>query len=346
MENLAFIEWQVARMAAACHEAATASQSSHARREASRLTASYALSSYTFASRRTPIVQALSLAAMAELYFLVWVEEGKAVKEFGEHSKAVEGAIVEIRERVQEHAGKQVSAEALGSVGEIVRAWRKAHPKVRDVELIRFDALAEEAARETERTANAGGMFGKITGEARNMEFLGERLLMVMNRMPRLAEWQAEAFAGSLLDEPQVVEAFASVKQLGELQRLLPERLKSIEALEQRLASMPSDLASALTQQPELKEALGQVQNSVQQVQVLEQSVRALESSVKSLDTHLTQLATSLRPETLRELTEHAGVVARSRARSTVLLATACGAGLLILHALLRRWNNPPQLRS
>ena len=52
------------------------------------------------------------------------------------------------------------------------------------------------------------------------------------------------------------------------------------------------------------------MQNTVQRVQALEQSVRALETSVNSLDTHLTQLATSLHPDALRQLTDHAGGVA------------------------------------
>jgi hypothetical protein len=64
----------------------------------------------------------------------------------------------------------------------------------------------------------------------------------MLNRMPRLAEWHAEAFAATLLDEPEVVHAFATLKQLGELQRLLPERLKSLEALDQRLDAVGADV--------------------------------------------------------------------------------------------------------
>ena len=346
MQNLALIEWQVARMAAGCHEAASSSQSSRARREASRLSASYALSSYALSTGPSILVQVLSLVAMAELYNQVWVEEGRAATEFGEQSKPVEAAVVEIRQRVREHAGKYLSSGEIGSVEELVHAWRKAHPAVRDVGFIRFDAFAEEYASAAGRTVDTGGMFGRITGEARNLEFLGERLLLVMNRMPRLAEWQAEAFAADLLDEPEIVDTFATIKQVGELQGPLLEGLKSLEALDQRLASMPSNLALAITQQPELKDGLAEVQNTVQRVQALEQSVRALEKSVNSLDTHLTQIATSVHPDTLRQLTDHAAGVAWTRVRSILLLTTACGAALLVLHALLRQWKSPPQPRS
>ena len=169
---------------------------------------------------------------------------------------------------------------------------------------------------------------------------------MVINRMQRLAEWQAEAFVAGVLDEPEIVDTFATLKKIGELQPLFLERLKSLEALELRLASMPSDLALAITRQQELKDALEQMQNTARRVQALEQSVRALETSVNSLDTHLTQLATSLHPNTLRQLTDHAGAVAWSRVRSTLLLTAACGAAFLVLHALLRRWKHPPQPRS
>lgn len=52
------------------------------------------------------------------------------------------------------------------------------------VEFIRFDAFADEFAREVGRTADLAGLFGTITGEARKLEFLGERSMLLMNRMP------------------------------------------------------------------------------------------------------------------------------------------------------------------
>jgi hypothetical protein len=109
---------------------------------------------------------------------------------------------------------------------------------------------------------------------------------------------------------------------------------------------MPSELTLAISRQPELKDTLEQVQSTGQRVQALEQSVRALETSVNNLDTHLKQIANSVQPDTLRQLTDHAAAAAWTRVRYGVLLAAACGAALLILHALLRKWNSPPQPRS
>jgi len=47
----------------------------------------------------------------------------------------------------------------------------------------------------------------------------------------------------------------------------------------------------------------------------------------------------ALKAEALREIVNEAGDVALDRARSLILLATACLAALIVLHAVLRRWS-------
>jgi len=192
-ENEALVEWQVSRLAASCNEIATATLSPAARREALRLKAAYGTSSYAIVSGSSALVQALDLTAMAALSHQVWVEEGRAASEFGALAKPVERAMSEIRERTRAHALKHLSADELRGVEEMVRAWRMGNPGPVVVEFIRFEAFADEFAGSLGKSADLGGLFGRIAGTAQNVEMLGERALFLISRMPRLAEWHAEA---------------------------------------------------------------------------------------------------------------------------------------------------------
>jgi hypothetical protein len=345
-ENEALVEWQVARLAASCNEVAATTQSPPARREALRLKAAYATSSYAILSGRNVLVQVLDFVAMAALTHQIWVEEGRAVSEFGAQAKPVEAAISVIRERTRTHSLTHISADELQEVEGMVRAWRKAHPGPVVVEFIRFEAFADEFASSVRNPTDLGGLFGRIAGGAHNVELLGERALVLTSRMPRLAEWHAEAAAANVLAQPQVADAMTALKQLGELQRVLPDQLKTLHALDSRLASLPAELADAVAKQPELKEALARVEQTGQQIKALEGSVTTLDKSVTALATQLAQLASATQPASLQQLADKTSDAFLVRVRSLLLLGTACAATLLLLHALLRRWSSRPQPRE
>ena len=343
LENEALVEWQIARLAAACNDVAASTQSGAARREALRLKAAYASSCYAIMSGRSPLVQVLSLTASALLSHQVWVEEGRAASQFGAQSKPVEEAIQEIRNRTRAHALANMSTNELQEVEEMVRVWRQANPGPAVMEFICFEAFAEEYTRTIGKTPDLGGMFGRVTGGALSIEMLGERVLFLLSRMPRLAEWQAEAAAANLLAQSDLADGMFALKQLGQLQRTLPEQLNSLQALDSRLASLPVELAAAVGKQPEVKEALARVEQTSQQIKALEGGVSTLEQSVNTLATQLAQLTSAAQPASLQHLADRTSNAFLVRARSFLLLATACVAALLLFHALLRRWSTRPQ---
>jgi hypothetical protein len=276
----------------------------------------------------------------------VWVEEGSAASQFSAQSKPVEEAIQEIRDRTRAHALTQMSSDELQEVEEMVHVWRKAHPGPAVMEFVRFEAFAEEYARKVGKTPDLGGMFGRVTGGALSLELLGERALFLLSRMPRLAEWQAEAAAVNLLAQSDLADGMFALKQLGQLQRTLPEQLKILQALDLRLGSMPDELADAVAKQPELKEALARVEQTIQQIKALEGGIGSLEKSVNTLATQLAQLTSATQPASLQQLADKTSNAFLVQARSLLLLATACFAALLLLHALLHRWISRPQPRE
>jgi hypothetical protein len=342
-ETKALVEWQVSRLASSCNEVATSTPSAAARREALRLKAAYATSSYAIVSGSIPLVQTLDLTAMATLCHQIWIEEGRAAAEFGPQAKPVELAFWDIRERTRAHALKEMSADELRGVEDTVLAWRKAHPGPVVMEFIRFEAFADEIADSVGKSADLGGLFGRITGKMQNVEMLGERALFLTSRMPRLAEWHAEAAAANVLAQREFGEAMASLKQLGEMQRLLPEQIK---VLDTRLAAMPQELAGALGRQPEVKEALAHLQQTGQRVDSLGTNVQNLERSVITLDAQLAQLNMAARADTLQQLADRTADKLLRHARSLILLATGCALVVVVVQALLRRWCRPPAGRN
>jgi hypothetical protein len=75
---------------------------------------------------------------------------------------------------------------------------------------------------------------------------------------------------------------------------------------------------------PSIKETLTAVNQISHELKLIEARLGKLEQSLAGVDASLKPVGAIAQPAALRELT---------------LLAAACGAGLLVLHALLRRWS-------
>lgn len=338
----ALVEWQVARVAAACNEVADKTDSAVARREALRFKAAYATSSYAIQAGRSPLVQALDLAAMSKLIHDVWIDDGRAKQQFGAQAQPVISALVEIRKRSRSHLLAYLSERELDAVEKMVETWRKNHAGPVVGEFIRFEAFADEIAAELGKIEDLGGMMGRLAGEVNNATYLGERALLLTSRMPRLAEWHAEAAAANVLARPDMVATLAALQQLGGLQQMLPEQIKS---LEHRLAALPVELAGAVGDEPALKEALEKSAAALRQLGAVETSIRNLDRSVAGLETQVGQLGVNTHPTSLRVLADEAGGHVWHRGRELILLGTGCVAGLLLFHAILRRWSTPQPSR-
>ena len=81
----------------------------------------------------------------------------------------------------------------------------------------------------------------------------------------------------------------------------------------------------------------GEIEKRLEGIEKSVASVKGIEKSVKDLNVSLAQIAAALREENLRELESSAGDIVLARGALLILLATACGAGLIVLHAMLRR---------
>jgi hypothetical protein len=335
VENEALVEWQVARLAAACNRVAAASERSAVRKEALRLKAAYATSSYAIVAGPNALVQVLDLLAMAALSHQIWITEARSTQEFGSHAPEINSAFEGIQHHIRTHSERYLSVDEIRQVEQTVRTWRQNHPGPAVSEFIRFDAFAKELA-----TTLAGGsttergLFARIRAATHDAQLLGERAIFLASRIPRLTEWHAESAAANLLGHGEVSQAMTSLQELGTLQRIVPEQVNRIEG---RLAALPRELAESLAARAEVSAALGQVEQAGRRVQALESSVRILERSVTNLSHQLSQLATMTHPDQVREAADKSAAVVAAQARSLLWLALGGGAALIVLNFALKR---------
>jgi hypothetical protein len=89
---------------------------------------------------------------------------------------------------------------------------------------------------------------------------------------------------------------------------------------------------------PTIYDTLIAVRQIAQELKAIDERLAALEKSVGGINVSLAPVGAVAQPEKLKETINLAGDVAWERGRALILLVTACIGGLLVLHAVLRRW--------
>ena len=92
--------------------------------------------------------------------------------------------------------------------------------------------------------------------------------------------------------------------------------------------SLAAEQARPESHAPSVKETMAAVGQISHELKLIEARLGKIEGSIASVDASLAPVGALAQPGTLRGL---------------ILLATACAAGLIVLHALLRRWSAPPR---
>jgi hypothetical protein len=103
-------------------------------------------------------------------------------------------------------------------------------------------------------------------------------------------------------------------------------------------AAGSTQAAAATPPTPTIHDTLVAVRQIAYELKAIDERLGALEKSVGGINASLAPVGTVAQPENLKQTLNLAGDVAWERGRALILLATACVGGLLVLHAVLRRW--------
>jgi hypothetical protein len=90
---------------------------------------------------------------------------------------------------------------------------------------------------------------------------------------------------------------------------------------------------------PSIAATLGAVQEISRELKRIDDRLGLLERSVAGVDASLKPVGALTQPDALQAAVGRGGAGMLERARARILLVTLCAAALLVLHALLRRWN-------
>ncbi len=102
------------------------------------------------------------------------------------------------------------------------------------------------------------------------------------------------------------------------------------------------EAATPAPPKPSMSQAFGDIGVLAHEVKLIDGRLERLEKSLAGIDKSLQPVGAVLEPAALRALANEAGEQAFERARALILILTACLAGLIVLHAVLRRWSMSP----
>jgi hypothetical protein len=348
LTNITFGDWYLARLGAACDALAQDAATPDARYEALRLKAVQGASVYSILTSPNPVVQVLSLQSLIELTRLKWVSEGKAVAVFGDRGKLLVDALDEIQKRGRSNALAMISENELNSIRESAQKWRSENREISDIEFIRFEDFVAELAHSLAQQQQEDLMSNVQSAIAGLSEtrLLGVRSLYLMSRFPRIIEWQMEAQMASAARQP---ETRTLLDNMSRMTRTLEQLQQQTTQLQGTLDAFPKKLADSLTSEPVLKEALSTAHEGVSrggaattQLAAVEASVQQLNGTVATLTQQFQQINRTYDPESVQKMAQEGKLIAAHEARSLVYLMTVCIAGLIFLHATLRRWRRRP----
>ena len=334
--NKVFVEWYLSNLGQAADELVATTPSSEARKEAALLRFQQGSSAYAIAAGPNPYIQLLNLVALIHLERIEWIDEGRAREIFGDQAPVLESVLREADDRAWDRARSYMTPEEVSHLEEVISHWREQNPDLLSLSFIRMADFAHELAVSMTSFQEDRGILSRIAETNREIDearLLGERAMYLAERSPLLLGWRVEAIVSDLMTHPDLTGLWEGLDEITGTAVSLEARLGHLEAV---LEGLPADVIIALSEETQLQEALNTVASVGPFLDELGPAFLNLEQSIDRIAQLADEIETTYTPEFLRTEADRGAKRLVREARGLILLATLCGAALMVLFFMLR----------
>lgn len=238
---------------------------------------------YDIVTSGDPLSQLLDLLLYATVQSYIWIDEGEAVKVFGDRADGLIDQLRAARLDIWRVAAKALTTQQLETLDNLILRWRRDNPDLDYLAFIRFDDVAAiDEGNIVKEIRGGSGLLAPVSeavAVADQVRQLGERGFYLSKRAPMLINWQVRDVVNTTAARPEVhqlLEAVDTLAASAERTSQAVERLPEVLATEREAAFREIEAS-----QGELRQTMAQATETLEVVREIAGSGERLASTVK-----------------------------------------------------------------
>jgi hypothetical protein len=300
-----FAEREVVLVADACDAIESdACQNATQRSLAHRLKTANATAVYDIVTSPNALGHVVDLYVMVRLQYLVWIQEGQALRIFGEKGKEhASGALETASRDMSRIADLAMKPERRAMLDQKIADWRRQSPEARFVSMVRFGNLPDPSGKSPLEALNSlFDVLNPLDETSQTLEDakrMAERVFYFSKRLPQLATWQAETALDETVANPEISRLLEGVSRTS---MSIDRITKVLETVPQTVAGERKEILAAWdAREGKVNSAVKEVGRTVAETKDLAVKVAEAERAGQDLVVQANELAKSV-GEVLREV--------------------------------------------
>ncbi len=258
---------------------------------------------YDIVTSGDPLSQLLDLLLYATVQSYIWIDEGEAVKVFGDRADGLIDQLRAARLDIWRVAEKALTREQLETLDNMIFRWRRDNPDLDYLAFIRFDDVAAiDEGNIVKEIRGGSGLLAPVSeavAVADQVRQLGERGFYLSKRAPMLLNWQVRDVVNTTAARPEVHQLLDAVDTLAasaERTSAAVERLPEVLATEREAAfreieASQGELRQTMAQATSTLEVVREIAGSGERLaETVKETVDALDRTIGSAESLVTRL--------------------------------------------------------
>ncbi|MFM1890702.1 MAG: hypothetical protein RLZZ565_1459 [Planctomycetota bacterium] len=258
---------------------------------------------YDIVTSGDPLSQLLDLLLYTTVQSYIWIDEGEAVKIFGDRADGLIDQLRAARLDIWRVAEKALTREQLETLDNMIFRWRRDNPDLDYLAFIRFDDVAAiDEGNIVKEIRGGSGLLAPVSeavAVADQVRQLGERGFYLSKRAPMLINWQVRDVVNTTAARPEVhqlLEAVDTLAASAERTSQAVERLPEVLATEREAAfreieASQGELRQTMAQATETLEVVREIAGSGERLaSTVQQTVDSLDRTIHSAESLVTRL--------------------------------------------------------